>query len=89
TVLEVLIADHNLFPFDRTRRIALLKIPYREQDDNIFTSRLIKMLKILYYINRKLKRNIELINKIEDNTLNNISTFSNHELEIIKTHDSE
>ncbi|CAH1768485.1 8631_t:CDS:1, partial [Entrophospora sp. SA101] len=72
-----------------TRRIALLKIPYREQDDNIFTSRLIKMLKILYYINRKLKRNIELINKIEDNTLNNISTFSNHELEIIKTHDSE
>ncbi|CAJ0835327.1 4671_t:CDS:2 [Entrophospora sp. SA101] len=88
TIVEIFIVDRKYYPLHRARRLCCIYIPLDDNNES-FTETIISLIRIVYSVNQRLKKSLNIINEIEQTSFQELHNIEKNDLVTILTYDSD
>ncbi|CAJ0631226.1 9328_t:CDS:2 [Entrophospora sp. SA101] len=88
TIVEIFIVDRKYYPLHRARRLCCIYIPLDDNNES-FTETIISLICIIYSVNQRLKKSLNIINEIEQTSFQELHNVEKNDLVTILTYDSD
>ncbi|CAH1768880.1 5947_t:CDS:2, partial [Entrophospora sp. SA101] len=87
TIVEIFIVDRKYYPLHRARRLCCIYIPLDDNNES-FTETIISLIRIVYSVNQRLKKSLNIINEIEQTSFQELHNIEKNDLVTILTYDT-